>query len=308
MPLYETFSYKDNLPLRFIGQLPEKLKITNNRDPEILLIIRLLSGNVTLTHNYTSKTIKSTVNYFSSDLSKFRNWGKEFPTYFSEDVKANDLALFIDNKKYENRGFYSVILSELSHFILHTNRKSHTSAFIYIYRILEKISYSFPLIYTSKTQDFQRSFNNLKELFVGDSEKKELGFFKTFIDIIYRGDSISNTSVDINFIASDDVKSQIFNEVKKVISTDFIHESTLEPDRLSIKYCEMGSFIISIRNRFFHNLNGGAKNIESGKVIDSDELFKFINPMAMYWIAMVFLEVISFSLSEYQNHRRAASV
>ncbi|PSU69508.1 hypothetical protein C9J20_01155 [Photobacterium phosphoreum] len=309
MPMHETFIYKDNLPIRVSRQLPEKLKIANDRDPEVLLILRLLSGNVELTHNYTNKTIKSRVNYFSSNLSAFRNWKTEFPIYFSDDTTAEDLASFIDNTKYKNRNFYSTILSELSQFILHTNRKSHTSAFIYIYRMLEKISYAFPLIYTSKTQDFQHSFNYLKELMVGDGEKKELGFFKTFIDILYKDDSISDTSIDIVFSASDnDVKRQMFREVKRVTPAAAIHGDTDEPEMLSIRYCEMGSFIISVRNRFFHNLNGGATNIESKKIVDSDELFSFINPMAMYWIAMVFLEVVSFSLSEYQNHRRAAVV
>jgi hypothetical protein len=308
MPMYKTFSYKGNLPMRFSRQLPEKLKILDDRDPEILLILRLLSGNVELTHNYTNKKIKSRVNYFSSNLASFENWKAEFPAYFSEDTCSEDLASFIDNTKYVNKNFYSVILSEISQFN-YTNKKSHASSFIYIYRVLEKISYAFPLIYTSKTQDFQQSFNKLKELMVGDGEKKELGFFKTFIDMLYKDDSISDTSVDIKFSPSDsDVKKQMFKEVKRVTPNDAIHVDTYEPNMLSIKYCEMGSFIISVRNRFFHNLNGGAKNIESNKIVDSDELFSFINPMAMYWIAMVLLEVISFSLSEYQNHRRAAAV
>lgn len=309
MPMYKTFSYKDNLPIRISRQLPDKLKILDDRDPEILLVLRLLSGNVELTHNYTNKKIKSRKNYFSSDLAPFANWNTEFPAYFSDSTSSEDLALFIDNTKYVNRKFYSVILSEVSQFIFHTNRKSHTSAFIYIYRILEKISYAFPLIYTSKTQDFQQSFNKLKELMKGDGEKKELGFFKTFIDMLYSDDSISDTSVDIRFSVSDsNVKNQMFQEVKRVTSNDAIHGDTDEPDMLSIKYCEMGSFIISVRNKFFHNLNGGAKNIESNKIVDSDKLFSFINPMAMYWIAMVLLEVVSFSLSEHQNHRRAAAV
>ncbi|MPS33141.1 MULTISPECIES: hypothetical protein [unclassified Salinivibrio] len=309
MPLYETFSYNDNLPLKIYRQLPEKLKIVGNRDPEILLILRLLSGNVELIHNYTDKKIKTRMNYFSSCFTKFSNWKKEFPLYFSEDTTADDLASFIDNTRYINRKFYSVVLAELSQFVLHTNKKSHTSAFIYVYRVLEKISYAFPLIYTSKTQDFQKSFTKLKDLMVGDNEKKELGFFKTFIEMLYKDDSISDTSIDIMFSSSDsEVKRQMFAEVKKVTPPNAIHGDTDEPDMLSIKYCEMGRFIISVRNRFFHNLNGGATNIESEKVVDSDELFSFINPVAMYWIAMVFLQIISFSLSEYQNHRRAATL
>lgn len=305
MPTPETFSYKDNLPSHIFKQLPEKLKISGDKDPDILLIIRLLSGNVELTHNYTNKTIKSRVNYFTSDLSTFRNWKTDFPAYFSEDTDANDLALFIDKNKRINIKFYAVILAEVSQFILHTRRKSHTSAFIFIYRILEKISFAFPLIYTSKTEDFIQSFTKLKKL-MGNGDKKELAFFKSFIDMIYKGDSISETSVDFHFKISDiDIRNQMFKEIKKITDDKAIHGDTDEPEKLSIKFCEMSSFIVNVRNRFFHNLNDGFSNFESNKIVDSDELFSFINPMAIHWISMVLLEVVKFSLSEYQKNLKA---
>lgn len=59
MASYETFNYSESLPKRVLNQLPDKLKITGVRDPDILLILRLLSGNVELTHNYSNKRIKS---------------------------------------------------------------------------------------------------------------------------------------------------------------------------------------------------------------------------------------------------------
>lgn len=303
MPSYKTFYYSENLSQRVFSQLPERLKVGGDGDPEILLIIRLLSGNLKLEHNHTSKMIKNRINYFSSDFVPYANWKKDFPKILSEDVTAEDISLFIDQTQFRNRTFYKAILSEISHFILHENKKSHTSAFIYIYRILEKISYAFPLIYSSKSQDFLQSFKQLKDLMVGDDEKKELGFFKTFVTMLYKDDSISETSIDIEINSTnEDVKKQMFNELKKVSTTKILHSDTSEPDVLSIKYCEMGSFIITVRNRFFHNLNGGSKNIESDKIVDSEELFSFINPMAMHWLSMIFLGVISYSLSEFQSH------
>ncbi|WP_201620451.1 hypothetical protein [Psychrobacter maritimus] len=309
MQRYLTFSYSDNLSKQVYLQLPDSLKLTGDSDSELLLILRLLSGNVELTHNYSNIAIKSRVNYFSGDLVRLRNWKKDFPVLFSEDTTAEDLSIFVQNTKYINRSFYSVILAEISHFILHTKKGAHTSAFIYIYRILEKISYAFPLIYTSKTQDFLKSFDKLKELMVGDKEKKELGFFKKFIDILYKNDSLSDTSIDINLNPNDSsVREQMFKSLKEVIDSSIIHEDSTEYYMLAIKYTDMGSFIITLRNRFFHNLNGGAKNIESNKIVDSDELFSFINPMAMHWIAMVFLQVTSYSLSEFQKHRQHAVI
>jgi hypothetical protein len=309
MPRYTTFSYSDNLPQRTFAQLPDNLKISGSRDPEILLILRLLSGSAELTHNFSNKQIKSRTNYFSSNFTAFLNWKRDFPKLFSEDVTAEDISIFIGNTKYINKAFYFGVLSELSHFILHDKKGAHTSAFIYLYRILEKISYAFPLIYSSKSQDFLKSFTQLKELMVGDNEKKELGFFKTFVKTLYKDDSISDTSIDIHInVTNTDVKEQMFKSLKEVSGDSILHEDTTEFNKLSIKYCEMGSFIINVRNRFFHNLNGGKSNIESNKIVDSDELFSFINPIAMYWLSMVFLEVTAYSLSEFQSHRRTASV
>jgi hypothetical protein len=309
MALYVAFSYSDKLPQRVYAQLPQHLRLTGDRDSELLLILRLLSGNVKLVHNYSGSVIKSRVNYFSGDLVQVDNWKREFPVLFSEDTTAEDLSLFIQNTKYVNHSFYSAILAEISQFILHASRGSHTSAFIYVYRILEKVSYAFPLIYASKTQDFLKSFGLLKNLMVGDAEKKELGFFKSFINMLYKDDSISDTSIDIKINSHEPlVREQMYKSLKEVIDNSIIHEDSIEYDMLAIKYTDMGSFIINVRNRFFHNLNGGAKNIESEKIVDSDELFGFINPMAMHWIAMVLLEITSYSLSEFQKHRRHAAV
>ena len=142
MTRYTTFSYSENLPKRILAQLPDNLKISGNKDPEILLILRLLSGNLELTHNYSNRRIKSRVNYFASDFSSFKNWKIDFPKLLSEDVTAEHISIFINKTKFENRAFYSGVLSEISHFILHDKNGSHTSAFIYIYRMLEKISYA----------------------------------------------------------------------------------------------------------------------------------------------------------------------
>lgn len=205
MERYTAFSYEDNLQKRYLERLPDSLKIRGERDSDTLLILRILSGNAKVIHNYTNSEIKSRVNYFSSDFEKFGNWKNELPILISEDIKSDDLSKYIESTKYLNRKFYSSILSELSQFLYHENKGSHTTAFLFIYRILEKISYAFPLIYTSKAQDFHRSFESLKKMMKGDDSKGELGFFKTFVSTLYDGDSISETSIDISFQISDEV-------------------------------------------------------------------------------------------------------
>lgn len=307
MTKYTTFNYNDILPIRVKNITPIHLQVQNNsQDSALLLIIRILSGTIELVHNYSNQCIKSNVNYFSSDYKKFRNWTQQFPQLFSEDIDKNDLASFINHSRFENRTFYSKILSEISQFILHTKRKSHTSAFTYLYRILEKISYAFPLIYTSKTSDFSKSFNSLKDMMGGDSKKRELGFFKVFIDQLYKDKDMDLTSIDIFFnTPNTQVQSQMFKIAESVTATTDIHPASNEPFQLSIKYTAIGSFIINLRNKFFHNLNEGAnKNIDSYDIVDSDEFFCSINPPAMHWISMIFLEILIFSLSNHQRYHQ----
>jgi hypothetical protein len=94
MSIYKAFEYSDNLTSRVHSSLPNNLKVTGENDPEILLIIRLLSGNLEMIHSYTSKSIKSRINYFSGDLKTFSNWKMEFPKTLSDEVSADDISIF----------------------------------------------------------------------------------------------------------------------------------------------------------------------------------------------------------------------
>ena len=138
-------------------------------------------------------------------------------------------------------------------------------------------------------------------------ETTELGFFKLFIQELYKDDPISQTSVDIPIEATDsDVQEELFREMRRVLDNKIVHDDTDEPGKLSIKYCDMGSFIITIRNKFFHNLNGRGGNIQSKNIPDTDLFFETMNDLALQWLATVFLGVFSHTISEYQKIKQTA--
>jgi len=302
MAEYQTFSFEDSFTAKTQERLDPSLIVLGERDPEILIILRILSGTLKITHNYSDTEMKSRINYFVTNSRSFgKKWLDKFPILVGDDITSEDLALYITTTKNINKAFYKNILSEISHFIYQTNKGSHTSAFIYVYRFLEKISYAFPLIYASRSNDYLNSYNQLKTMMSGGNNKSELGFFKTFIKNLYKDNPISETSIDISIaVAEEDVQTLLFKSMKNVCDDDIFHEDTTEPRKLSINYCEMMSFIITIRNRFFHNLNSG-KNIESSKIVDSDLFFSLINRSSMEWISMVFLEIFSHNISEFQK-------
>ncbi|MEA5452967.1 hypothetical protein VB780_30630 [Leptolyngbya sp. CCNP1308] len=161
----QPFEYSEIFSGAELGKIPESLRISGERDAEILLILRLLSGSANLKHSSRGKVIKQRQNYFVSDFKSYpKNWGKKFPKLIGESVSDEDLSLYIETTKFNNRNFYKGILSEMSHYFMHANSGSHTTAFIYLYRLLENISYCFPLIYVSKTNDFKNSYSFLKSL------------------------------------------------------------------------------------------------------------------------------------------------
>ncbi|TVQ51080.1 MAG: hypothetical protein EA366_15990 [Spirulina sp. DLM2.Bin59] len=294
------FSYSECFPNRTLLRIPEKLKISGNHDPEMLLIIRLLSGAITLEHKHSSKKISQKENYFLADLQGYSQyWDRNFPKLIAEGYGVEQLSDFLNSQRFSNRSFYKNILSELSYFFYYQKKEAYLSAFIFLYRVLEHISYALPLIYVSKTDDFKETFNFLKRLMTKDAG--ELGFFKKFIDTVYKDDPIRESSVDFEIsLNTESEQSNTYKLLFGLCKSEMIADSTLEPRVLSIKYTEVGSFLITIRNRFFHYMNS-QRNIESSNIPDIDVIFSLTNKKFLYWISTIFLAVISHNAIEFER-------
>jgi hypothetical protein len=304
MATIQPFRYRDIFEGTQLARLPESLRINGERDAEILVILRLLSGSIDLIHSPRERVIKQRKNYFVSDFKNYpKNWGTKFPKLIGESISGSDLAVYIESVRFQNRNFYKEILFEISHYFIHEKSGSHTAAFIYLYRLLEKISYCFPLIYISKTSDFKNSYSFLKSLMSGNKDKGELGFFKTFVQELYREDPISETSIDLEInVENEDIQSLFYRSLRNICDQGIISENTNEPRCLSIKYCDMGGFLITVRNRFFHNLSDNGNNLEGSKIVDSDLLFSLINKQGLQWISTILLGVVSYNLSQFQQN------
>ena len=87
---------------------------------------------------------------------------------------------------------------------------------------------------------------------VGDKEKKELGFFKKFIDILYKNDSLSDISIDINLNPNDSsVREQMFKSLKEVIDSSIIHEDSTEYLYACNKIYRYGKLYYNFTQSFF---------------------------------------------------------
>ncbi|TPW24231.1 hypothetical protein FH712_09955 [Marinobacter nauticus] len=303
------FIYKETFTHRTIEAIPEEICLDENRSSELLVILRVLSGTADIVHKNSGIRIKQRKNYFSTDLKSYNShWPKRFPKIISSEHKASDIASYVENNKRLNRRFYKNVLLEISNFILQTEKGSHTSAFIYIYRLLENIAYAFPLIYVSKTNDFSKSYDYLKNLMDENRTGGEKDFLKKFIEVLYKDDPQSEATFDFDIKArSESDQKKIFEMLYQLCKKDMLGDATLSPRTLSIRFTEVGSFLINIRNRFFHFSNNGQKNIDSETLYDSDYVFSLINCQFMQWISNIFMGIFIHNFEQYESLKKSIS-
>ena len=217
--------------------------------------------------------------------------------YFGDDFNLEDLSRLLEDRQltFRNKIFYDNLNNEFLNFHYNTYKNNHTVAFLHLYRILEYTSYTFPLLYAVSTKDFSNSFESLRVLFSGDKDKGELKVYKDFITEIFGKDKYySRISIDIN-ITSDlpEYNERIYNTLIKICDKDiFEFSKNSEFSKIAIKFTEFSSFIITVRNRFFHLKNSQSNNMHSIDIVDSEHFFKLINRKCAYFISLVTLEII----------------
>ena len=160
------------------------LNLATNLYPKLALI-RGIVGSIRIKHTISQIEFDQTVDYL--DLQG-RNAGKnpleKLKDYISEEITLADLDGIFGDRVFllQNQKFFERLTQEFNNYYFYQNRRSFTTAFAFIYRILETISYAFPLIYATKTNDFRGTYTLLKDYMSGNKDKGELGFFKSFIN------------------------------------------------------------------------------------------------------------------------------
>lgn len=276
------------------------LSVLENPTPKVILL-RGLIGSIKIKHKFSQHEFDQTVDYF--DLANL-NIGvspvERLKNYISQELSTDELGKIFKDRRFlhQNQNFFQNLTNEFSNYYYYENKQSHTTAFAYLYRILETISYAFPLIYAAKTDDFKGTYNFLKECLTGNREKGELGFFKSFIKVVFENDPIFESSISIDIVAeTEEIQQLFFDSFKKACpDVNIYSDDTDEPRKLSIKFPEYSSFIICLRNRFFHLFNSGQPNLQSDDILDSDYFFKLVNKQTTYWLSLVLLEILKHSI------------
>lgn len=197
----------------------------------------------------------------------------------------------------DNRDFFRELLAEFANHFLQTRRGNHATAFVHLYRILERISYSVPLLYCATQKDFVGTYNDLKALFKDDASG-ELGLFKKFLE---QGRFIDRLKLDatlpITFISANGHQNAHFALTGRLYKN--FQSTDAATHQMELQFKNIPSFLVTVRNRLFHARTGdGQSNVKMQEVLDIDEYLGCINPIFCNFLAIVTLRVIA---SKYQT-------
>lgn len=179
------------------------INITNGSFP-LLNILRAITGTASIKHSDSLKVYKLNQNLTFIPIQQTKNPSiKKFIQNF-EDIDISMLSNqdFINRftrARGKNRRFYSIVEKELVEALIAYKEKNYTKAFIFIYRLIETISFTTPLIVLSKNSDYFKTYDELKSLFNSNDQLGELGFFKRFLSTLFKDEAYLSTGATLDF-------------------------------------------------------------------------------------------------------------
>ena len=268
------------------------LKIGNSNS-SLLNVFRLISGTINCKDDYQNENYKFRNNYtefpYEINTSIKQSIVKEC---FPEEVKLKDLNHYFKVSR-SNQKFYSSIEVELLKCLIAESNGNHLEAFFYLYRVIEGISYSLPLIYVSKSKSYNKSFKQLQSYFKQESDG-ELAFFKKFICEIFKEEDFFKSTIDIDLttISVEDLRESYFKIYVEKINNSALIDST-EFEEIKVSFIGFYELIIEIRNRFFHFKQGAwQENLSSTDIMYPDFFFKPLIGHGLNWVSIILFEII----------------
>lgn len=194
-------------------------------------------------------------------------------------------------RNIRQEGYYKDLVAEVILALARTNKGEHTLAFLHIYRLLERISFAFPVIYAARSTDFKATYTVLREYLGGGTDKGELGFFRKFVETSIDGLLAGAIAkVDLAPLQSSD-RPPVYSTIKKFLPPNSIHSEI--PDlTIEFPYSEVLDLLVNLRNRFFHFSSNHTQNISSIDLPVCDQLFEHLNEIFLNWLAVIYFEVL----------------
>jgi hypothetical protein len=281
------------------NSLSQNLRIENGNS--ILRIFRLISGTINCEDEY-----KNTIYKFRNNFTTFpfvensKLSGSTVLDNFPPELKIKDLDEYF-KKARDNKKFYDSIEIELLKCLIADYDKRYLESFFYLYRVIEGICYSIPLMYVSKNKDYNKTYTELQGFF-GKDKDGELAFFKRFVSETFNKEDFykSNMLINLHQIEIEEIRPVYYQIYLEKLKNKTVGQP-VENESIEVKFIVFYDFMIELRNRFFHNAKGSwQENLESTNLLFPDLFFKPLISHGINWISIILFEIIKNDFAKSQ--------
>ena len=270
-----------------------------------LKIFRMLSGTCRLVDSFDDKNFALSKNYLVIPSRDVKGGGRVQISDAFDGADIEEISGYFKNLS-SNDDFYKLIEFELINCLVARRAGRCLESFLFLYRIIEGVSYSIPLMYVSKARSFNSTYRALQKFMPKKDSEGELTFFKSFMGSQWNSKYFYGVTFDLSMdqIDVEEMRSKYY-EIYMEKAGKKIVDST-EDEEIRMSFIQFYDFMIELRNRYFHFLQGSwQKNIKTSQVVYPDLFFKPIIDHAINWVAVVLLEVIKFDIDKSEDSSRA---
>lgn len=253
-------------------------------------LIHLLLGATDLVHLSTGISIAQPTNWAVLGTTPGSRSAKGLATALkAQTLGTAELNAYLA-RSLAQKGFFDELFDEFARYFFHTKNGQHVQAFLHIYRILERVSYSFPIAYAAKSHDYKGTFGLLRD-YLTSAKDGELKFFNGFVSHVISTASL-NHLVQLD-VSSNAVANRPAHFQTLLSSIDPKHIPNQNPGMwIEIQYRHLFIVLINLRNRYFHFMSGASNNLTGSDLPDPDEFFESINPAFTNWLSFIFFRVL----------------
>lgn len=302
MPSTSRYSPLEPFPADTSALLPNALKVpTSGAIDYKAMLIRLLCGTLDFKNNQNNRIYKQRENYTKLVHKKNSRLSRETirSSLSSSTIKPkfSSIDRYLQESFPNNSKFYRELFFEFCDYFVCLSTKNYVNCFLHLYRILESIALCFPLIWTSKSRDYEKSYDELKGYF-SNPKSGERNIFQRFTSDVLPGDLLQ-TSITLQINSQNDQwKECYFNTL---IEKDNKDMQVIDPkniisktpfEKIEINAGALIDLTISIRDKYFHFLTGKGKSFNSENLPDPQEFFMIINEPIANWFSVILFEVI----------------
>lgn len=253
-------------------------------------LIYLLLGQADLLETYSGTLVKQRTNWAQLGTTVVgRRAGSLVHLLTRQGLDPGELSLYLV-RNLRQTSFSGELFDEFARCIFFSSKGRHVQSFLHLYRLLERVSYAFPIAYASKSHDYKGTFKQLKN-YITSQQDGELKFFNGFVNQLI-------ASPDLNSLVRLDISANTpgnrvahFATLQRLVPPNRVINA-VQDQSLEISYRDVLDLLINIRNRYFHFMSGNPDNLTGANLPDPDELFKVLNPIFLNWLAHIYFRVI----------------